>query len=215
MSLNMRSAFALAQPRYERGQVLAIGALFLVVLLGFTALAVDYGTYLLARRQYQNIADAASLAGSVHMTRPITNQDRADARTAAWESLRRQMGLTFAPSGNPPTGDTGQGAPYQENGWSIWVDVPPSAAGSDYPGSTSISGSTSVFVRVERQNPAFFARFFEIDGRQIRAWATAGNLPSRWAVIGLCPRNHPDCPANVESIVLAGTNTALRVIDGD
>lgn len=201
--------------REERGQVLAIVALFLIVLLGFTALAVDYGTYLLARRQYQNIADAASLAGSVHMARPITFQDHADARLAAWESLRREMGLTFPLLGGaPPTADTGPTSPYQESGWSIWVDVPPTAAGSAYPGDSSISGDTSVFVRVERENPAFLARFFGIDGRVIRGWATAGNAPSRWAVIALCGRNG-NCPASVESIKISGSTTSLRVINGD
>lgn len=201
----------LRRPRAsERGQVAVIVAIFMVVLIGFSALAVDYGSYLIARRSYQNIADAAALAGSVHMSRPIDGTKRGQARAAAWDSLARQLAL----SGPFPSSDTAAGNPYQEGGWSIWVATPPTAAGSKYPGSSSISGSTSVFVRVAKDNPAFLSRMFGINGRNITAWATAGNAPSRWAVLALCPRNGA-CPSAVESVTLAGTNTALRVVDGD
>lgn len=49
--------------RLERGQALVLMVLAMVVLLGFTALAVDGGMVYSDRRHYQNIADAASLAG--------------------------------------------------------------------------------------------------------------------------------------------------------
>lgn len=194
----------------ERGQVVVIVAIFMVVLIGFSALAVDYGSYLIARRSYQNIADAAALAGSVHMSRPIDDTKRGSARAAAWDSLARQLAL----SGPFPSSDTGAGSPHQEGGWSIWVTTPPTAAGSKYPGSSNISGSASVFVRVEKDNPAFLSRMFGINGRNITAWATAGNAPSRWAVLALCGRNGA-CPPNAQSVTLAGATTALRVVDGD
>lgn len=193
----------------QRGQVLVIVGIFLVVLIGFAALAVDYGSYLIARRNYQNIADSAALTGSVHLSRPIDSTKRDQARAAAWEALQRQLGIT-PPS---PMVDTGVGG-YSDAGWTLWVDTPPTAAGAKYPGSSAISGSTSVFVRVERDNPAFLSRIFGINGRRIDAWATAGNAPTRWAVLALCPRNGA-CPSAVESVTLAGTNTSLRVIDGD
>ena len=82
--------------RSSRGQVLAITGLFLAVLIGFTALAVDYGTYLLARRNYLNVADAAVIAGSAYMSRPISNAKRDQARVAAWESLKAQLNLSDA-----------------------------------------------------------------------------------------------------------------------
>jgi hypothetical protein len=49
----------------ENGQILIIIALGLVVLLGFTSLAIDGGMIYADRRQAQNIADAASLAGAL------------------------------------------------------------------------------------------------------------------------------------------------------
>lgn len=196
----------------QRGQVLVIVGLFLVVLIGFAALAVDYGSYLIARRNYQNIADSAALTGSVHLSRPLNSTKQDQARAAAWEALDRQLGLTGP--GPFPTVDTTVGG-YTDSGWTLWVDtITPTNAGAKYPGSTAITGTTSVFVRIERDNPAFLSRIFGINGRRIDAWATAGNAPTRWAVLALCPRNGA-CPSAVESVALAGTNTSLRVIDGD
>jgi hypothetical protein len=195
-----------------RGQVIPIVALFMLVLIGFAALAIDYGTYLTARRNYQNYADAAALAGSSQLSRPVDGTRQAHARAAAWDTLQRQLGLTFG-GGSAPTVDTGA-AGYTTDGWTLWVDTPPTAAGGKYPGNAALSGSGSVFVRVERDNPAFLSRIFALNGRTIEAWATAGTAPSRWAVLALCPRNGT-CPSPVESVTLAGTNTVLQVQDGD
>jgi putative Flp pilus-assembly TadE/G-like protein len=199
-----------ARPR-SRGQVLAITGLFMAVLLGFTALAVDYGTYLLARRHYQNVADAAAIAGSTYMSRPVTAAKQDQARLAAWTSLQTQLGFPDAIPGSAATLASGVAV---TGGWTVWIATPPTAAGAAYRGNSNISGSNSVWVQVQKQNPSFLARYFGVGGRNIDGWATAGNQPSRWAVLALCTSAGP-CPANVESIVLAGTNTTLRVIDGD
>jgi hypothetical protein len=53
------------QRNREPGQILIIIALGLVVLLGFTSLAIDGGMIYSDRRQAQNAADAASLAGAL------------------------------------------------------------------------------------------------------------------------------------------------------
>jgi hypothetical protein len=53
------------QRNRESGQILIIIALGLVVLLGFTSLAIDGGMIYSDRRQAQNAADAASLAGAL------------------------------------------------------------------------------------------------------------------------------------------------------
>lgn len=195
----------------QHGQILAIFALFLIVLLGFTALAVDYGTYLMARRDYQNTADAAALAGSVYLTRPISNAKQQQARRAAWQYLRNE--LSISGPGNPAVG-TGA-TPYAEGGWSIWVDTPASAGGSAYLGSAALTRGLSVFVRIERDNPAFLSRTFGFTGRIIRAWATAGAQPSRWAVLALCPYGDPTCPPTARDVTLNGTNTILKVVGGD
>jgi Flp pilus assembly protein TadG len=48
----------------QRGQTLPIACLFLAVLLGLSGLVVDLGNGYFQRRQAQNIADAAALAGA-------------------------------------------------------------------------------------------------------------------------------------------------------
>ena len=191
-----------------RGQVLAVFAIFLVVLLGFTALAVDYGSFLLARRDYQNVADAGAIAGTSYLTRPLNGSKQDNARSAAWESVKTKLGL----SGTPTTAELKNG--YSSGDWSVWVSTPASDAGTNYLGDSTISGNASVYVRVERANPSFLGRMFGMNGRTIRAWATAGNQPSRWAVIALCPRGGA-CPPSTQSLSLSGSNTVLKVVDGD
>src|SRR4051794_30834388 len=74
-----------------RGQVLVLFALLLVVLLLISALAVDYGGWLVTRRSYQNMADAAALAGAQQLTRPLSSNCTSGvsknrcAREAAWK----------------------------------------------------------------------------------------------------------------------------------
>jgi len=92
VSLNARGV-PLNTRRADRahGQTIVIFAIFLVVLLGSAALAVDYGSWLKARRDDQNVADAAALAGSVQLTRPVTGLKQVAARQAAWKSIEDQL----------------------------------------------------------------------------------------------------------------------------
>ena len=49
----------------ERGQVIVLSALVLPMLLGITGIGIDYGVGVAVRRNTQNAADAAALAGAV------------------------------------------------------------------------------------------------------------------------------------------------------
>ena len=51
----------------ERGQVLALCSVFLVVLLGFAAMAVYVGSWYVEKHKLQSAADAAALAGAGHL----------------------------------------------------------------------------------------------------------------------------------------------------
>ena len=99
--------------RGAKGQVLAIFAIFLVVLIGATAVTIDYGTWLQTRRDYQNVADAAVLAGGGFLSRPINEPKRVLARRAAWDSLNTQLnlGLSFSTQANRYRSDTPAYAP--------------------------------------------------------------------------------------------------------
>ena len=48
----------------DRGQIIPMFALMLILLVGFMALVIDFGTIFASRRALQNAADAAALAGA-------------------------------------------------------------------------------------------------------------------------------------------------------
>jgi hypothetical protein len=75
-------------PGRERGQVLVIFALVLVTLMIFAALAFDTGMMLVERRDQQNAADAAALAGARFLP------DDSDAAEAAARSVATANGFT-------------------------------------------------------------------------------------------------------------------------
>src|SRR5215203_4533611 len=70
----------------DRGAVLVQTALVLVAMMAFASFAVDYGVLWTSRRQAQNAADAAALAGAVALA-----FDSADTSTsgAAYQSAQR------------------------------------------------------------------------------------------------------------------------------
>src|SRR5262249_11569458 len=68
----------------RRGAVLPLVALFIVILLGMVALAIDLGMVMLARTQCQNAADAAAMAGARALNgNTSTNNNYTGAGTAA------------------------------------------------------------------------------------------------------------------------------------
>jgi hypothetical protein len=197
----------------REGQTLVLFALFLVVLLGATGIAVDYGSWLKVRRDYQNVADAASLAGSVLLVRPITVAKQIEARKAAWKSIEDQLGLTLDETALAAA-DTpvGPGYPDVATGFHMWVSTPP--LGSTTPYSGSFAGSNRVlFAWVEKDNPAFFSRILGIGDQKISAWATSGTFPNRFAVITLRKNGDPTNGNPTDFDVNGGTK--LNVIDGD
>ena len=201
----------------SRGQVIVIFALFLLVLFGAAALTVDYGTWLKARRDYQNVADPAALAGSIYLTRPTTPTERTLARRAAWEEIDRQLGLSMPPGQviTSAMASTTLANGEQWGGYSIWVASPPSEAPTGiYPGAQTSPNSRTVFVRIEKNNPAFLSRTMGMGDVKVTAWATAGVFPNRFAIITL--REQGMAPGSInEDISLNGSGTVLEAINGD
>jgi len=64
----------------ERGQVLLLSAILLPILLGMTALAIDFGNYAAQRRHAQNTADAIALAAA----KDLPDAPAAQAAAASW-----------------------------------------------------------------------------------------------------------------------------------
>jgi hypothetical protein len=200
--------------RWAKGQVLALFALFLVVFTGFSALTIDYGSWLVARRSYQNAADSAVLAGSAFLTRPIDNTKRTQARLAAWQSLKTSLGLSAAINPVALSGGNSAAASFDPaTGYRIWVSTPPRDA-TNYPGNYTGPTDRYLYAWVEKDNPTFFARIFGQSSANVSAWATAGQFPGRFAVLTL-RQNGQDGPSTATDIDLNGSGTNLEVIDGD
>jgi Flp pilus assembly protein TadG len=201
--------------REPKGQVLVLFALFLVVLIGATAITVDFGSWLKVRRDYQNVADAAALAGTGFLSRPLSTTKQEQARQAAWESLKTQLGLSAAID---PTvlklNNTTAGGFKTDSGYSMWVSTPPSVAIPAYTGAFTSATSRTLFVQVSKDNPSYFSQIFGQGPRKVTTYATAGQFASRYAVVTLRQPNQQPVSVN-EDIKLAGTNTILEVIDGD
>ena len=84
----------------QRGQVLPLVALFMVVLIGFAALSIDVSGALSARRFYRSVADGAALAGAQDLqtagSRSVGVNDRIRARQHAMQSLVTELAITGA-----------------------------------------------------------------------------------------------------------------------
>jgi Flp pilus assembly protein TadG len=142
--------------RSERGAVLIHVGLAMIGLLGFCAIAIDYGVMWTARRQAQNSADAAALAGAVSLAF-VDPADTNRARFAA--EAAGEANLVW---GQPPIIDPA-------------TDI---TIGTCPPG---IANASDVCVRADvyrnqaRGNPlpTFFAHVLNIDSQGVQATATA------------------------------------------
>lgn len=193
----------------EGGQILILFALSVVVLIGFAAVSVDLGSYLKVRRDYQNAADGAALAGAPFLM--SSSPDRTRARAAAWASLQSQLGITVA----VPTGNTPANSPILAGAYKLWVSTPPIESTTRYPveGESKGPSDKTIFVWVEAQSPSYLSRIFGLNGSLVSAWATAGIFPDRYAVITL--RQPTQAGPAYPNINLAGNGASLTVINGN
>jgi hypothetical protein len=220
----------------ERGQVLVLTALFLVVLLLAGALAIDYSSWLVARRDYQAVVDAAALAGASQLPPPGTAAvSSTDTRNAAREALvylsdHLGWGITRTTVQSITTASfLNNPAPYVPSGsgycvW-IWTPVPPAAtptsAGAQcepnsstlYAPATFAGDGHKIFVRVQSLRPAFLGGVAGIQSELVSAIAVGGGAVNNYAVISLKTRlGNPD---NVLGFTLNGNTTSLNVPIGN
>jgi hypothetical protein len=90
--------------RDERGAILIQVTVAMVGLLSFSALVMDYGVMWVSRRQAQNTADAAALAGAISMMQYPGDYDRARASAKAVGETNKVFGV--APTINLGSGDS-------------------------------------------------------------------------------------------------------------
>jgi len=166
----------------RRGVIVVLTAVFLAVLLGFVAFAIDVGVLCLARGEAQNSADAAALAAAMELLDddqlsgvPDMTDEIASARLnaveyAARNAVRHAAPVVDANESNDPNGDVVIG--YLANP-------------SDQSETMSFADPNqfnAVQVRVrrtaEQNGPVglFFARIWGIDSADVTAQATAAVL---------------------------------------
>ena len=72
------------------GQVLVLFVLFLLVLLGVSAVGIDYATWLLTDRNLQNTADHAALAGASQLPATVRRRRPAAGHQVLQRPARRR-----------------------------------------------------------------------------------------------------------------------------
>jgi Flp pilus assembly protein TadG len=147
--------------RSERGSILIFVAVSIVLLTAFSALVVDYGVIWVSRRQAQNAADAAALAGATALA--YDSSDTSATGPAYQSALAAaQQNTVFGQSATPEVLITNGGTSFTS---------PPSCAGSD---------PKCVQVNIYRDGtagsqtlPSFFAVLLGVSSQSVRATATA------------------------------------------
>ena len=218
-----------AERRSERGQVLPIFALFLIVLFGFAALAIDVSGALSARRFYRSAADGAALAGAQDLqvvgSRKVTSVERIRARQHAMTHLLTELGISGA---LPPACSNGALVPTPPD-----KDVPDTCVlpGTNYHVSIKAGTSTgptaiacqgcdparSVQVGLRNSNYELsFARLFGQSSWNVGVNSVAGlAFAKSYALMTLRPPKKNGSTFLVNDIALNSTNTIVDIHNGD
>ncbi|MBM4284848.1 MAG: hypothetical protein FJ128_06310 [Deltaproteobacteria bacterium] len=99
----MKRKWARGSPQ-ERGSVMILTALLMVVILGFASLAIDVGRLYVVRNELQNAVDASALAGASNLIKDQNGEavrDCAGAGQAAMSVAQRQAELLGLPPVDP------------------------------------------------------------------------------------------------------------------
>jgi hypothetical protein len=221
----------------ERGQVLVLFAVFIVVLLGSAALAVDVSGYNADLGRERSAADAAALAGAQDMFRsgsttvdaPEWRKARSDAMRTAISHLTRRDKVTVA---DLPL--CGQSAPlYAANivncaiaGTRYYISVAAPAPTCLPPMRAACDDRRSVQVTIrDPRHPVSFSRIFGQSSFNAAVTSIGELSPgTNWAFVTLRPpkpsRSNsgpcaPSCDDNQEDISLSGSGTSMSVVRGD
>lgn len=147
----------------ERGAILVHTAIIMLFLIAFTAFVVDYGTLWASRRQAQNAADAAALAGAVTLAFDDPTLGPAGSAYAAAQQVAQRHRVWDAVPGNRVLVNDLNTDP-DNHACPTW----------------ETAGVTCVRVDVHRdgtnsstQLPMFFGTLFNKTQQRLRATATA------------------------------------------
>ncbi|MBA3688634.1 MAG: hypothetical protein H0W81_07385 [Chloroflexi bacterium] len=169
-----------ARNQSERGQILVLAALLMVILIGITGLAIDVSAAYMADRFQRAVADAAALAGGQDLQIPGSKAlpgatQYQSARTHAMDILVSELRATSTPSvsaGSPcltPAGCTLPGTPYE-------------VALRTGPSPSCVDCDPFRAIQVTIRQPAFGLTFARIFGQQswtVSTTSVAGIVQSR------------------------------------
>jgi len=213
------------------GQSLVLFVIFLTVLLGVSALGIDYATWLLTDRKLQNIADSAATAGASAFGNRLPQASCGAApgsascdlaRLQAWTSINDalELGMDTTALANISTSDrfalTAFGG-FNFKGYTIWVTTPPplDAAYTGLGGRLTLNFGI-VWARVDVTAPSFFSNVFGIGPSQRHGWATAGTLPTDFALQIFCRTSiDPSCGGSGQAALVIDGQGGIRLIRGD
>jgi hypothetical protein len=147
----------------ERGQVLIVTALSLLVLITIAAIVVDLGMSWMLRRQEQNAADPAAIAAARHIKDPISG---APIPGSAVQGQMDADACFYAQQNGFFTADSGCAAALAAD--DLQVFSPPRSG--DFSGRT---GFVQVIIR--ERHPSFFGRIFGSDEATVTTSAVAAN----------------------------------------
>jgi hypothetical protein len=197
--------------RTGSGQILPLFALFIVVLFGMAALAIDVSRAYSDLRFYRATADAASLAGAQDLqktgTRIVEVVDQEAARGHALESLEQRLGGTATGCG-PVSADiidcSIDGTPFL-----VTVKTPS-------PSCSTCDPERSVQVTV--RNPTYgltFARVLGSSEWDVGTTSVSGLVyGSQYAIITLRPPKKTGSTFDVRDITVTG-GSVVTVQNGD
>ncbi len=181
----------------NRGQILVLVAISLVVLLGFAALAIDLGYFYHTKNQLQGAADAAALAGAIKLN-GTSDLTQTDARTEAVT----YAGLNTA-SGSPVhLSSDGSNALSENNN----ITVGSWATNTYSPGVTPVN-AVQVKARSTDNDtagfPRIFGKIFDTTKQNINTYAIAARPARSSGYISFCADlcNAPTPTASVFPIV--------------
>ena len=203
--------------RLQRGQILVLAALMMVILIAITGLAIDVSAAYMADRWQRAVADAASLAGGQDLQIPGTRSlpgptQQQAARVHAMEVLVKQLGASSTPSttaGSPCLAASGcalPGTPY--------------VVAVRTPSPSSVDCEPQRCIQVTIMQPAFgltFARIFGQDSWSVNTASVAGRIyEKQYGIVTLRPPKDSRSPAdpNEKDIFITGGSMVL-VDDAD
>jgi hypothetical protein len=205
--------------RTQRGQVLPLVALMMVVLLGVAGLAIDVSRKYSDIRYDRSAADAASLAGAQDLqgtTRAVTSAQQTAARGHAIDSLKAEFGGTGNGSCDPAANIID--CPLPGTRYRISIRTPALACGRQ--GTSICDPFHSVQVTV--RDPAFNTSFARVLGQttwDVGVTSVAGlSFAAKYAVVTLQapdPRNNGTDANLNKDMVVNGNNTVLNILTGD